>query len=99
MMALVFGLGFVIERIEISDIAVPLFLPVLINQGVGPIWLGMPITVNQQSSLPTSAGDLGRCASDERRLQPFGRPGALHRRQRQQAAEPWRQQRALARWR
>jgi tripartite ATP-independent transporter DctM subunit len=53
MLALIFVLGFFIEWIEISYIAVPLFLPVLINQGVDPVWLAMLITVNLQSSFLT----------------------------------------------
>jgi len=53
MMALIFVLGFFIEWIEISYIAVPLFLPVLINQGVDAVWLAMLITVNLQSSFLT----------------------------------------------
>ncbi len=53
MMALIFVLGFFIEWIEISYIAVPLFLPVLINQGVDPVWLAMLITLNLQSSFLT----------------------------------------------
>ncbi|WP_088279772.1 TRAP transporter large permease subunit [Ideonella sp. A 288] len=53
MMALIFVLGFFIEWIEISYIAVPLFLPVLVAQGVDPVWLAMLITVNLQSSFLT----------------------------------------------
>ena len=53
MLALIFVLGFFIEWIEISYIAVPLFLPVLVNQGVDPVWLAMLITVNLQSSFLT----------------------------------------------
>ena len=53
LMALIFVLGFFIEWIEISYIAVPLFLPVLVNQGVDPVWLAMLITVNLQSSFLT----------------------------------------------
>ena len=53
MMALIFVLGFFIEWIEISYIAVPLFLPVLAAQGVDPVWLAMLITVNLQSSFLT----------------------------------------------
>ncbi len=53
MMLLIFVLGFFIEWVEISYIAVPLFLPVLINQGVDPVWLAMLITVNLQSSFLT----------------------------------------------
>lgn len=53
MMALIFVLGFFIEWIEISYIAVPLFMPVLLAQGVDPVWLAMLITVNLQSSFLT----------------------------------------------
>jgi tripartite ATP-independent transporter DctM subunit len=53
MMALIFVLGFFIEWIEISYIAVPLFLPALLAQGVDPVWLAMLITVNLQSSFLT----------------------------------------------
>ena len=34
-------------------IAVPLFLPILMNMGVDPVWLAMLITVNLQSSFLT----------------------------------------------
>jgi len=53
MMGIIFILGFFIEWIEISYIAVPLFLPVLLAQGVDPVWLAMLITVNLQSSFLT----------------------------------------------
>jgi tripartite ATP-independent transporter DctM subunit len=53
MMGLIFVLGFFIEWIEISYIAVPLFLPALLAQGVDPVWLAMLITVNLQSSFLT----------------------------------------------
>ena len=53
MMLLIFVLGFFIEWIEISYIAVPLFLPILINMGVDPVWLAMLITINLQSSFLT----------------------------------------------
>ncbi|MEI8267554.1 MAG: TRAP transporter large permease subunit [Betaproteobacteria bacterium] len=53
MMLIIFVLGFFIEWIEISYIAVPLFMPVLLAQGVDPIWLAMLITVNLQSSFLT----------------------------------------------
>jgi tripartite ATP-independent transporter DctM subunit len=53
LMLIIFVLGFFIEWIEISYIAVPLFLPVLVNQGVDPVWLAMLITVNLQSSFLT----------------------------------------------
>ena len=53
MMGLIFVLGFFIEWIEISYIAVPLFLPILLAQGVDPVWLAMLITINLQSSFLT----------------------------------------------
>jgi tripartite ATP-independent transporter DctM subunit len=53
LMALIFVLGMFLEWIEISYIAVPLFLPVLVSQGVDPVWLAMLITVNLQSSFLT----------------------------------------------
>jgi tripartite ATP-independent transporter DctM subunit len=53
MMLIIFVLGFFIEWIEISYIAVPLFLPILINLGVDPVWLAMLITMNLQSSFLT----------------------------------------------
>ena len=42
-MALIFVLGFFIEWIEISYIAVPLFLPVFAAQNVDMVWLAMLI--------------------------------------------------------
>jgi tripartite ATP-independent transporter DctM subunit len=53
MMMTIFVLGFFIEWIEISYIAVPLFLPFLINMGVDPVWLALLITMNLQSSFLT----------------------------------------------
>ncbi len=53
LMAVIFVLGFFVEWIEISYIAVPLFLPILLNMGVDPVWLAMLITVNLQSSFLT----------------------------------------------
>ena len=53
MMLIIFVLGFFIEWIEISYIAVPLFLPILINLGVDPVWLAMLVTLNLQSSFLT----------------------------------------------
>ncbi|HEY1231320.1 MAG TPA: TRAP transporter large permease subunit [Ramlibacter sp.] len=53
LMALIFVLGFFLEWIEISYIAVPLFLPLFAAAGVDPVWLAMLITVNLQSSFLT----------------------------------------------
>ena len=53
LMALIFVLGFFIEWIEISYIAVPLFLPVFAAQNVDLVWLAMLICVNLQTSFLT----------------------------------------------
>jgi len=53
LMLLIFVLGFFIEWIEISYIAVPLFLPVFVSQGVDLVWLAMLICVNLQTSFLT----------------------------------------------
>ena len=53
LMLLIFVLGFFIEWIEISYIAVPLFLPVFVAQGVDLVWLAMLICVNLQTSFLT----------------------------------------------
>ncbi len=50
---LIFILGFFIEWIEISYIAVPLFLPVFVSQGVDLVWLAMLICVTLQTSFLT----------------------------------------------
>ncbi len=53
LMVLIFVLGFFLEWIEISYIAVPLFLPIFNAAGVDPIWLAMLITINLQTSFLT----------------------------------------------
>lgn len=53
LMALIFVLGFFLEWIEISFIAVPLFLPIFIAQDVNLVWLTMLICLNLQSSFLT----------------------------------------------
>lgn len=53
LMGLIFVLGFFIEWIEISYIAVPLFLPIFTAAGVDMVWLAMMITVNLQTSFLT----------------------------------------------
>jgi TRAP-type mannitol/chloroaromatic compound transport system permease large subunit len=53
LMLLIFILGFFIEWIEISYIAVPLFLPVFVSQDVNLVWLAMLICVNLQTSFLT----------------------------------------------
>ena len=53
LMAIIFILGFFIEWIEISYIAVPLFLPIFIAAGVDMAWLATLICVNLQTSFLT----------------------------------------------
>jgi tripartite ATP-independent transporter DctM subunit len=53
LMLLIFVLGFFIEWIEISYIAVPLFLPVFVAQNVDLVWLALLICVNLQTSFLT----------------------------------------------
>jgi tripartite ATP-independent transporter DctM subunit len=53
LMLIIFVLGFFIEWIEISYIAVPLFLPVFVSQNVDMVWLAMLICVNLQTSFLT----------------------------------------------
>ena len=53
LMALIFVLGFFLEWIEISYIALPLFLPFFIQSGVDMVWLGMLVCLNLQTSFLT----------------------------------------------
>ena len=53
LMFIIFVLGFFIEWIEISYIAVPLFLPVFAAANVDMVWLATLICVNLQTSFLT----------------------------------------------
>ena len=53
LMFIIFILGFFIEWIEISYIAVPLFLPIFVAAGVDMVWLATLICVNLQTSFLT----------------------------------------------
>ncbi len=53
LMLLIFLLGFFIEWIEISYIAVPLFLPIFISANTDLVWLSTLICVNLQTSFLT----------------------------------------------
>lgn len=53
LMLIIFVLGFFIEWIEISYIAVPLFLPVFLQANVDLVWLATLICVNLQTSFLT----------------------------------------------
>ena len=52
-MALMFVLGFFLDFIEIIFIVVPVVGPVLITMGLDPIWIGVMIAVNLQTSFLT----------------------------------------------
>ncbi|MDB5571810.1 MAG: transporter large permease subunit [Hyphomicrobiales bacterium] len=53
MLFLIFILGFFIEWIEISYIVVPMFVPLLANAGVDPVWTATLIAVVLQTSFLT----------------------------------------------
>ena len=52
-MVLMFFLGFFLDFIEIVFVIVPLVAPVLIQLGADPIWLGVMIAINLQTSFLT----------------------------------------------
>lgn len=52
-MAVIFILGFILDFIEITFVVVPLVAPVLLAMGIDPIWLGIMIAVNLQTSFLT----------------------------------------------
>ncbi|MCY3820790.1 MAG: TRAP transporter large permease subunit [Gammaproteobacteria bacterium] len=52
-MATIFLLGFVLDFIEITYVVVPIVGPVLLSMGIDPIWLGVMIAVNLQTSFLT----------------------------------------------
>ncbi|MCX8049344.1 MAG: TRAP transporter large permease subunit [Methylohalobius sp.] len=52
-MAVMFALGFVLDFIEITFVVVPIVGPVLLGLGLDPIWLGVMMAVNLQTSFLT----------------------------------------------
>lgn len=52
-MIAMFLLGFIIDFIEITYIVVPVVAPVLLAMGMDPVWLGVMIAVNLQTSFLT----------------------------------------------
>lgn len=52
-MALMFVMGFFLDFIEIVFVVVPIVGPVLLTMGLDPIWLGVMIAVNLQTSFLT----------------------------------------------
>jgi tripartite ATP-independent transporter DctM subunit len=52
-MAVIFLLGFILDFIEITFVVVPIVGPILLAMGVDPIWLGIMIALNLQTSFLT----------------------------------------------
>ena len=52
-MLLMFLLGFVLDFIEITFVVVPIVGPVLLAMGIDPVWLGIMIAINLQTSFLT----------------------------------------------
>ncbi len=52
-MLIIFLLGFILDFIEITFVVVPIIAPILIVMGMDPIWLGIMIAVNLQTSFLT----------------------------------------------
>jgi tripartite ATP-independent transporter DctM subunit len=52
-MLVIFLLGFILDFIEITFVVVPIVGPVLMAMGVDPIWLGILIALNLQTSFLT----------------------------------------------
>ncbi len=52
-MAVMFVLGFVLDFIEITFVVVPIVGPVLLAMGLDPVWLGIMIAINLQTSFLT----------------------------------------------
>ncbi|AMO54489.1 C4-dicarboxylate ABC transporter [Endozoicomonas montiporae] len=52
-MVVMFLLGFILDFIEITFVIVPMVGPVLLAMGVDPVWLGIMIAVNLQTSFLT----------------------------------------------
>jgi TRAP-type mannitol/chloroaromatic compound transport system permease large subunit len=52
-MLLIFLLGFILDFIEITFMVVPLVGPILLAMGVDPVWLGVMIAINLQTSFLT----------------------------------------------
>lgn len=52
-MLLIFLLGFILDFIEITFMVVPLVGPILLAMGIDPVWLGVMIAINLQTSFLT----------------------------------------------
>ena len=52
-MLVIFLLGFILDFIEITFVVVPIVGPILLTLGVDPVWLGIMIAINLQTSFLT----------------------------------------------
>ncbi|AWX99340.1 C4-dicarboxylate ABC transporter [Marinomonas primoryensis] len=52
-MLLMFFLGFILDFIEITFVVVPIVAPVLLAMGLDPVWLGIMMAINLQTSFLT----------------------------------------------
>ena len=52
-MLVIFLLGFILDFIEITFVVVPIVGPILLTMGVDPVWLGIMIAINLQTSFLT----------------------------------------------
>ena len=52
-MGVIFVLGFFLDFIEITFVVVPIVAPVLMQMGINPVWLGVMIAMNLQTSFLT----------------------------------------------
>ena len=52
-MLVIFLLGFILDFIEITFVVVPIVGPVLLSMGIDPVWLGVMIALNLQTSFLT----------------------------------------------
>jgi TRAP-type mannitol/chloroaromatic compound transport system permease large subunit len=52
-MVVIFLLGFILDFIEITFVVVPIVGPILLAMGLDPVWLGIMIALNLQTSFLT----------------------------------------------
>ncbi len=52
-MLMIFLLGFILDFIEITFVVVPIVGPILLKMGIDPVWLGIMIALNLQTSFLT----------------------------------------------
>jgi TRAP-type mannitol/chloroaromatic compound transport system permease large subunit len=52
-MLAIFVLGFILDFIEITFVVVPIVAPILLTMNIDPIWLGIMIAINLQTSFLT----------------------------------------------